>query len=199
MNTLSNTATPKYYGAFRDSVLRGETPVNQNIEMEMNRIDDLIRNPNIYYDGAVVEGWIHFCENELTLTDGSDLHMLDTFKLWGEQVFGWYYFVDKSVYEPGPNGSQGHFVNKRIKKRLTNKQYLIVGRGAAKSQYESYIQNYYLNVDTSTTRGVHTAPTMRQAEEVTLPMKVAIARARGPLFQFLTDGSIRNTKGSTAT
>ena len=161
MNTLSNTATPKYYGAFRDSVLRGETPVNQNIEMEMNRIDDLIRNPNIYYDGAVVEGWIHFCENELTLTDGSDLHMLDTFKLWGEQVFGWYYFVDKSVYEPGPNGSQGHFVNKRIKKRLTNKQYLIVGRGAAKSQYESYIQNYYLNVDTSTTRGVHTAPTMR--------------------------------------
>ncbi len=199
MNTLSNTATPKYYGAFRDSVLRGETPVNQNIEMEMNRIDDLIRNPNIYYDGAAVEGWIHFCENELTLTDGSDLHMLDTFKLWGEQVFGWYYFVDKSVYEPGPNGSQGHFVNKRIKKRLTNKQYLIVGRGAAKSQYESYIQNYYLNVDTSTTRGVHTAPTMRQAEEVTLPMKVAIARARGPLFQFLTDGSIRNTKGSTAT
>ena len=199
MNTLSNTATPKYYGAFRDSVLRGETPVNQNIEMEMNRIDDLIRNPNIYYDGAAVEGWIHFCENELTLTDGSDLHMLDTFKLWGEQVFGWYYFVDKSVYEPGPNGSQGHFVNKRIKKRLTNKQYLIVGRGAAKSQYESYIQNYYLNVDTSTTRGVHTAPTMRQAEEVTLPMKVAIARARGPLFQFLTDGSIQNTKGSTAT
>lgn len=195
---LSNTATPKYYGLFREAVIRGDIPINHLVEMEMNRIDDLIRNPNIYYSDYMVEGWIDFCESELTLTDGSDLHLLDSFKLWGEEVFGWYYFVDKSVYVPGENGSDGHFENRRIKKRLTNKQYLIVGRGAAKSQYESYIQNYYLNVDTSTTRGVHTAPTMRQAEEVTLPMKVAITRSRGPLFQFLTDGSVHNTKGNIA-
>ena len=194
---LSNTAVPKYYGEFRDAVLRGEIRVNQKVSMEMNRIDDLIRNPGVYYDAGKVEGWIRFCENELTLTDGSDLKLLDSFKLWGEQVFGWYYFVEKFVYRPGPNNT-GHYVRRRIKKRLTNKQYLIVGRGAAKSQYESYIQSYFLNCDPTTTRGVHTAPTMKQAEEVTMPMKTAIARARGPLYQFLTEGSIQNTTGSKA-
>ena len=195
---LSNTAVPKYYGQFRDAVIRGEIPVCREISMEMNRIDDLIANPGIYYDDEAVEGWIKYCENELTLTDGSDLNLLDSFKLWGEQIFGWYYFVERSVYEPGEDGHGGHYVNKTIKKRLTNKQYLIVARGAAKSQYESYIQNYFLNVDTSTTHQVHTAPTMKQAEEVLSPMRTAITRARGPLFKFLTEGSLQNTTGSKA-
>ena len=195
---LSNTAVPIYYGQFRDAVIRGEIPVNKEVSMEMNRIDDLIANPGIYYDDQAVEGWIRYCESELTLTDGSDLKLLDSFKLWGEQVFGWYYFVERSVYEPNPNGHGGRYVNKRIKKRLINKQYLIVARGAAKSQYESYIHNYYLNVDTSTTHQVHTAPTMKQAEEVLSPMRTAITRARGPLFKFLTEGSLQNTTGSRA-
>lgn len=197
MSRLSNTAVPKYYGEFRDAVMRGEIPVNQKISMEMNRIDDLIRNPGVYYDPGKVEGWIQFCENELTLTDGSDLKLLDTFKLWGEQVFGWYYFVEKHIYKPGRNNT-GHYVRRRVKKRLVNKQYLIVGRGAAKSQYESYIQSYFLSCDVTTTRGVHTAPTMKQAEEVTMPMKTAIARSRGPLYAFLTEGSLNNTTGSKA-
>ena len=192
---LSNTAVPKYYGMFRDAVIQGEIPVCNEISMEMNRIDDLIANPGIYYDDEAVEGWIRYCESELTLTDGSDLNMLDSFKVWGEQVFGWYYFVERSVYEPNPDGHGGHYVNKKIKKRLTNKQYLIVARGAAKSQYESYIHNYFLNVDTSTTHQVHTAPTMKQAEEVLAPMRTAITRSRGPLFKFLTEGSLQNTTG----
>ena len=195
---LSNTAVPKYYGQFRDAVIRGEIPVCRRISMEMNRIDHLIENPGIYYDDQAVEGWISFCENELTLTDGSDLKLLDSFKLWGEQIFGWYYFVERSVYEPNPDGHGGHYVNKSIKKRLTNKQYLIVARGAAKSQYESYLHNYYLNVDTTTTHQVHTAPTMKQAEEVLAPMRTAITRAKGPLFKFLTEGSLQNTTGSRA-
>lgn len=195
---LSNTATPKYYGQFRDAVIRGEIPVCKKIAMEMERIDDLIANPGVWYDESAVEGWISYCENELTLTDGSDLHLLDSFKLWGEQVFGWYYFVERSVYEPDSDGHGGHYVKKRIKKRLTNKQYLIVARGAAKSQYESYIHSYYLNVDTSTTHQVHTSPTMKQSEEVLSPMRTAITRARGPLFQFLTEGSLQNTTGSKA-
>ena len=195
---LSNTAVPKYYGMFRDAVIRGEIPVCNEISMEMNRIDDLIANPGIYYDDEAVEGWIKYCESELTLTDGSNLNMLDSFKVWGEQVFGWYYFVERSVYEPNPDGHGGRYVNKKIKKRLTNKQYLIVARGAAKSQYESYIHNYFLNVDTSTTHQVHTAPTMKQAEEVLAPMRTAITRARGPLFKFLTEGSLQNTTGSKA-
>ena len=195
---LSNTAVPKYYGMFRDAVIRGEIPVNHEISMEMNRIDDLIANPGIFYDEDAVEGWIRYCENELTLTDGSDLNLLDSFKLWGEQVFGWYYFVERSVYEPNPDGHGGHYVNKSIKKRLVNKQYLIVARGAAKSQYESYIQSYYLNVDTSTTHQVHTSPTMKQSEEVLAPIRTSITRARGPLFKFLTEGSIQNTTGSKA-
>lgn len=193
---LSNTAVPKYYGQFRDAVIRGEIPVCREISMEMNRIDDLIANPGIYYDDEAVEGWIKYCENELTLTDGSDLNLLDSFKLWGEQIFGWYYFVDRTVYEPNEDGHGGHYVNKTIKKRLINKQYLIVARGAAKSQYESYIQSYFLNVDTSTTHQVHTAPTMKQAEEVLSPMRTAITRSRGPLFKFLTEGSLQNTTGS---
>ena len=192
---LSNTATPKYYGQFRDAVIRGEIPVNKQVAMEMNRIDDLIANPGIWYDDQAVEGWIDFCENELTLTNGDDLKLLDSFKLWGEQIFGWYYFVERSLYEPDPDGYGGHYVTRSIKKRLINKQYLIVARGAAKSQYESYIHNYYLNVDTSTTHQVHTAPTMKQAEEVLSPMRTAIARSRGPLFKFLTDGSLQNTTG----
>ena len=192
---LSNTATPKYYGLFRDAVIRGEIPVCETISMEMNRIDDLIKNPGIYYDDLAVEGFINFCESELTLTDGSDLYLLDTFKLWAEEIFGWYYFVKRSVYVPSKDGHGGHYVNKRIKKRLINKQYLIIARGAAKSQYESYIQNYYLNVDASTTHQVHTAPTMKQAEEVLSPIRTAITRARGPLFKFLTEGSINNTTG----
>lgn len=195
---LSNTAVPKYYGMFKDAVIRGEIPVCKEIGMEMYRIDDLIANPGIYYDDQAVEGWIKFCEAELTLTDGSDLTLLDSFKLWGEQVFGWYYFVDKDVYEPNPDGHGGHYVHKTVKKRLINKQFLIVGRGAAKSQYESYMHEYYLNVDTSTTHQVHTSPTMRQAEEVLAPMRTAIMRARGPLFKFLTEGSLQNTTGSKA-
>ena len=195
---LSNTATPKYYGMFRDAVIRGEIPVCETISMEMNRIDALIANPGIWYDDQAIQGFIDYCENELTLTDGEDLVLLDSFKLWAEQVFGWYYFVDRSVYVPSKDGHGGHYINKRIKKRLTNKQYLIVARGAAKSQYESYIQSYFLNVDTSTTHGVHTAPTMKQAEEALSPMRTAITRSRGPLFKFLTEGSLQNTTGSKA-
>lgn len=195
---LSNTATPKYYGQFKDAVIRGEIPVCREISMEMNRIDELISNPGFYYDEDAVEGFVAYCETELTLTDGEDLKLLDSFKLWAEEVFGWYYYVERSVYIPDPNGHGGHYVNKRIRKRLVNKQYLIIARGAAKSQYESYIQNYYLNVDTSTTHQVHTAPTMRQAEEVLAPMRTSITRARGPLFQFLTEGSLQNTTGSKA-
>ena len=193
---LSNTATPKYYGMFRDAVIRGEIPVCETISMEMNRIDALIDNPGIWYDDQAVEGFIEYCESELTLTDGSDLRLLDSFKLWAEEIFGWYYYVDRSVYVPSIDGHGGHYENKRIRKRLTNKQYLIIARGAAKSQYESYIQSYYLNVDTSTTHQVHTAPTMKQAEEVLSPMRTAITRAKGPLFQFLTEGSLNNTTGS---
>jgi phage terminase large subunit-like protein len=192
---LSNTATPRYYGMFRDAVMRGEIPVCETISMEMNRIDALIANPGVYYDDLAIDGFINYCENELTLTDGEDLVLLDSFKLWAEQVFSWFYYVERSVYVPSKDGHGGHYVNKRIKKRLTNKQYLIVARGAAKSQYESYIQSYFLNVDTSTTHGVHTAPTMKQAEEALSPMRTAITRSRGPLFKFLTEGSINNTTG----
>ena len=195
---LSNTATPKYYGMFRDAVIRGEIPVCKEIEMEMNRIDALIDNPGIWYDDQAVQGFIDYCECELTLTDGEDLHLLDSFKLWAEEIFGWYYFKERSVYVPDPDGHGGHYVNKTIKKRLINKQYLIVARGAAKSQYESYIHSYFLNVDTSTTHQVHTAPTMKQAEEVLAPIRTSITRARGPLFQFLTEGSLQNTTGSKA-
>ena len=193
---LSNTATPKYYGIFRDAVIRGEIPVCETISMEMNRIDALIDNRGIWYDDQAVEGFIKFCESELTLTDGSDLKLLDSFKLWAEQIFGWYYFVERSVYVPSTDGHGGHYENRRIKKRLINKQYLIIARGAAKSQYESYIQNYFLNVDTTTTHQVHTAPTMKQAEEILSPIRTAITRSKGPLFQFLTEGSINNTTGS---
>lgn len=195
---LSNTAVPIYYGQFRDAVLRGEIPVCREISMEMNRIDDLIRNPGIYYDDEAVNGFIDYCNEELTLTDGSDLQLLDTFKLWAEQIFGWYYFEERSVYEPNPDGHGGHYVRKQIKKRLINKQYLIVARGAAKSMYASCIQNYFLNVDTATTHQVTTAPTMKQAEEVMSPIRTAITRARGPLFKFLTEGSLQNTTGSRA-
>lgn len=193
---LSNTATPIYYGQFRDAVLRGDIPVNREISMEMNRIDALIANPSVYYDDEAIEGWVRFCENELVLTDGSDLKLLDSFKLWGEQVFGWYYFIKRSVFEPNENGSGGRYVTKTIKKRLVNKQYLIVGRGAAKSVYDSCIQGYFLTVDTQTTQQITTAPTMKQAEEVMSPLRTAIARSRGPLFKFLTDGSLQNTTGS---
>ena len=195
---LSNKATPYYYGQFRDAVLRGDIPVNREIAMEMNRIDSLIANPNIYYDDMAVEGFILYCENELTLTDGGDLHLLPSFKVWAEQIFGWYYFVERSVYEPGPDGRGGRYVNKTIKKRLTTKQYLIVARGAAKSMYAACIQAYYLNVDTDTTHQITTAPTMKQADEVMSPFRTAIVRARGPLFQFLTEGSMQNTTGSKA-
>ena len=195
---LSNTATPIYYGKFRDAVMRGEIPVNKEISMEMNRIDDLIANPGIYYDDQAINGFIEFCENELTLTDGGDLHLLDSFKLWAEQVFSWYYFVERSVFEPSPDGHGGKYVTKRIKKRLINKQYLIVARGAAKSMYGSLIQNYFLNVDCTTTHQITTAPTMKQAEEILSPIRTAITRAKGPLFQFLTEGSIQNTTGSKA-
>ena len=195
---LSNTAVPIYYGQFRDQVMRGEIPVNEEVSMEMNRIDDLIANPGIYYDDEAVEGWIRFCEKEMTLTDGSDVVLLDSFKLWGEQVFGWFYFVERSVPEPNEDGHGVHYVNKRIKKRLVNKQYLIVGRGAAKSLYDSFIQAYFENVDTSTTYQITTAPTMRQAEEVMTPIATAITRSRGPLFKFLTEGSLQNTTGSRA-
>lgn len=195
---LSNTAVPKYYGQFREAVWNGEIPVCREISMEMNRIDHLIDNPGFYYDDQAVEGWIDYCENELTLTDGSDLHLLDSFKLWGEQVFGWYYYVERSVYVPNKEGRGGHYVKKSIKKRLINKQYLIVGRGAAKSLYDSCIQSYFQNVNTSTTHQVTTAPTMKQAEEVLSPIRTAITRAKGPLFQFLTEGSLQNTTGSKA-
>lgn len=194
--SLSNTATPIYYGRFRDAVIRGEIPVCKEVSMEMNRIDELIRNPGFYYDDKAVEGWIKYCENELTLTDGEDLHLLDSFKLWGEQVFGWYYFVERSIYVPKSDGHGGHYVTKSIKKRLVNKQYLIVGRGAAKSLYDSCIQSYFQNVDRSTTQQITTAPTMKQADEVMSPLRTAIARARGPYFKFLTDGSLQNTTGS---
>ena len=193
---LSNTAVPRYYGQFREAVIRGEIPISREVELEMHRIDDLITNPGIYYDDEKVEGWISFCENELVLTDGSDLHLLDTFKLWGEQVFGWYYFIERSVYEPNEDGHGGHFVNKRIKKRLITKQYLIVGRGAAKSLYASCMQAYFLTVDTATTLQIATAPTMRQADETLSPIRTAITRSRGPLFKFLTEGSLQNTTGS---
>ena len=196
--SLSATAVPKYYGLFRDAVIRGEIPVNEEISMEMNRIDDLIANPGIFYDDQAVEGWIRFCNNELTLTDGSDLNLLDTFKLWGEQVFGWYYFVERSVYEPYPDGHGGHYVRKSIKKRLTNKQYLIVSRGAAKSMYAGSIQSYFVSVDPTTTDQIVTAPTMRQAEETISPIRTALTRARGPLYRFLTEGSLNNTTGSKA-
>lgn len=195
---LSNTATPYYYGKFREEVLRGNIPVNKEISMEMNRIDDLIANKGVYYDEDAVEGFIQYCECELTLTDGADLILLDTFKLWAEQIFGWYYFVERSVYEPNPDGHGGHYVRKMIKKRLIQKQYLIVGRGAAKSMYASCVQNYFLNVDTSTTHQIATAPTMKQADEVMSPIRTAITRARGPLFKFLTEGSLQNTTGSRA-
>lgn len=192
---LSNTATPKYYGQFRDAVLRGEIPVCKEISMEMNRIDDLIANPGVYYDDKAIDGFIDYCESELTLTNGEPLYLLDSFKLWAEQVFGWYYFVDRSVYVPFKDGHGGRYVNKRIKKRLINKQYLIVARGGAKSMYASLMQSFFLNVDTSTTKQVCTAPTMRQADEVMSPIRTSIARARGPLFKLLTDGSLQNTTG----
>ena len=195
---LSNTAVPIYYGQFRDAVIRGDIPVCEEISMEMHRIDDLIRNPGVYYDDEAVEGWIRFCENELTLTDGSDFHLLDSFKLWGEQLFGWYYYVDRSVFEPYPDRHGGRYVTKRILKRLINKQYLIVARGAAKSMYDASIQAYFAVVDTSTTHQVATAPTMRQADEVMSPIRTAITRSRGPLFKFLTEGSLQNTTGSRA-
>ena len=195
---LSNTAVPRYYGEFRDAVIRGEIPVCKEISLEMNRIDDLIANPGIYYDDQAVEGFIAYCENELTLTDGEDLHLLDSFKLWAEQIFGWYYFVERSVYVPSEDGHGGRYVKKRIKKRLVNKQYLIVARGAAKSMYASCIQSYFLNVDTSTTHQIATSPTMKQSEEVLSPIRTSITRARGPLFKFLTEGSLQNTTGSKA-
>ena len=195
---LSNTATPIYYGQFRDAVMRGEIPVCREISMEMNRIDDLIANPGIWYDDEAINGFIAYCENELTLTDGGDLHLLDSFKLWAEQIFGWYYFVERSIFEPSPDGHGGHYVTKTVKKRLVNKQYLIVARGAAKSMYSSCIQNYFLNVDTTTTHQITTAPTMKQAEEILSPIRTSITRSRGPLFKFLTEGSIQNTTGSKA-
>lgn len=196
--TLSNTAVPKYYGMFRDAVIRGEIPVNQQVSMQMNLIDSLIANPNYYYDDEAVEGWVAYCEEELTLTDGSDVVMLETFKLWGEDLLGWFYFIDKEVYVINDNGIGGHYEHRRVKKRLRNKQYLIVGRGAAKSVYDSFIQSYMQNIDTSTTHQITTAPTMKQAEEVMSPLRTAITRSRGPLYKFLTAGSIRNTSGSNA-
>lgn len=196
--SLSNTAVPKYYGAFREAVINGDIPVCKEVSMEMNRIDDLIANPGIYYDDEAIDGWIKFCEKELTLTDGSDLQLLDTFKLWGEQIFSWFYFIERSVFVPGKNGARGRYVKKVIKQRLTHRQYLIVGRGAAKSVYLSCIQNFILNVDTSTTHQITTAPTMKQAEEVMSTIRTSIIRSRGPLFKFLTEGSIQNTTGSKA-
>lgn len=193
---LSNTAVPKYYGEFRDAVIRGEIPVCREIDMQMQRIDSLIADPNIYYDPLPVEGFIAYCENELTLTDGSDLWLLDSFKLWAEDIFGWYYFIERSVWEPDPNGHSGHYVNKRIKRRLVNKQFLILGRGGSKSMYSACIQSYFLNVDRSTTHQIATAPTMRQADEIISPIKTSIIRQRGPLFKFLTYGSLQNTTGS---
>jgi phage terminase large subunit-like protein len=197
--TLSNTATPKYYGEFREKVLNGDILVNREVSLEMNRIDELIKNPDIYYDDKAIDGFIAYCENELTLTDGSDLHLLDTFKLWSEQIFGWYFFIERSVYQPSKTGGTGHYITKLVKKRLTTKQYLIVARGSAKSMYASLIQSYVLNVDTATTHQITTAPTMKQADEVMSPFRTAITRARGPLFKFLTEGSLQNTTGSKAT
>lgn len=191
--SLSNTATPIYYAEYRDAVIRGEIPVNQEVSMEMNRIDALIDNPGVYYDDEAVEGFVAYCNDELTLVDGSDLELLPIFKVWAEQVFGWYYYVERSIYEPGTDGHGGHYVRKRILKRLINKQYLIVGRGAAKSMYGSCIQSYFLNIDTSTTSQITTAPTMKQAEEIISPIATSITRSRGPLFQFLTEGSIYST------
>lgn len=195
---LSNTATPKYYGMFRDAVIRGEIPICREIELEMRRIDDLIANPGIWYDDEAIDGFISYCEEELTLTNGEDLHLLDSFKLWSEQIFGWYYYVNRSVYVPSKDGHGGRYVQKRIKKRLINKQYLIVARGGAKSMYAACIQSYFLNVDTSTTHQITTAPTMKQAEEVMSPIRTSITRARGPLLKFLTEGSLQNTTGSRA-
>lgn len=195
-NRMSNRATPRYYGEFRDKVLRGEIPVNREIAMEMNRIDELIANPAMYYDPAPLEGFILYCENELTLTDGSDLRLLDTFKLWAEQIFCWYYFEKRPVWVENADGHGGRFVDELIKQRLTRKQYLIVARGAAKSLYESCLQAYFLVMDTSTTHQITTAPTMKQAEEVMSPIRTAITRARGPLYKLLTLGSIQNTTGS---
>ena len=195
---LSNTATPKYYGWFRDAVERGEIPVCKEILMEMARIEGLIENPGVYYDDEAVEGFIRYCENELTLTDGADLELLDSFKLWAEEIFGWYYYVERSIFVPGKNGGPGRYVRTRKKKRLVNKQYLIVARGAAKSMYASCLQSFFLNVDTTTTHQITTAPTMKQAEEVLSPIRTSITRARGPLFQFLTEGSLQNTTGSKA-
>lgn len=196
--SLSNTATPRYYGEFRDAVMRGEIPVCKEIAMEMNRIDELIEDPEIYYDDQAMNGFVRFCEDELTLTDGADLNLLDSFKLWAEQIFGWYYFVERSVYVPGRDGAPGRYVQKSIKKRLVNKQYLIVARGAAKSMYGSCIQNFFLNVDSSTTHQITTAPTMKQANEILSPIQTAIVRSRGPFFKFLTEGSLQNTTGSKA-
>ena len=195
---LSNTAVPKYYGEFRDAVIRGEIPICREIEMEMHRIDDLIANPGVYYDDRAIDGFIKFCENELTLTDGGEVRLLDSFKLWAEQIFSWFYFVERSVYVPNENGHGGRYVRKKIKKRLVNKQYLIVARGAAKSMYASFIQNYFLTIDTSTTHQITTAPTMKQAEEVMSPIRTALTVSRGPLFKFLTEGSLQNTTGSKA-
>lgn len=195
---LSNTATPKYYGKFREDVIQGKIPVNEKISMEMNRIDGLIADPRYYYDEDAVEGWVSYCENELTLTDGSDVNLLPSFKLWAEEVFGWYYFIDREIFVPGKDGQDGHYEYKRIKKRLVNKQYLIVGRGAAKSLYDSFIQGYYLTVDTYTTQQVTTSPTMKQSDEIMSPLRTAIARARGPLFKFMTEGSLQNTRGPKA-
>jgi len=195
---LANQAVPSYYGEFREAVIRREIPVNQEISLEMNRIDDLIANPNYYYDPRPVEGFIEYCEAELTLTDGGDLFLLPSFKLWAEQIFGWYHYIERTVYEPGVNGAPGQYVQKTIRKRLITKQYLIVARGAAKSMYAYCLQAYFLNIDTSTTHQITTAPTMKQAEEVMSPFRTAITRARGPLFRFLTEGSVRNTAGSSA-
>ena len=196
--SLSNTATPKYYGEFRDKVINGEIPVNKEIEMEMNRIDMLIDDPKYYYDDRKVEGWIKYCENELTLTDGSDLHLLDSFKLWGEEIYGWYFFEERNIYEPYEDRPGGRYVTKRIKKRLTKKQYLIVGRGASKSLYGSCNQSYFLNVDVSTTHQITTAPTMKQADEIISPIRTAITRAKGPMLSFMTEGSLQNTTGNKA-
>lgn len=195
---LSNTAVPKYYGAFRDAVMRGEIPINREIEAQMHRIDNDIANPGIYYDDRAIDGFIAYCEEELTLTDGSDIKLLDSFKLWAEDLLSWFYFIERSVYVPNEEGGGGHYVKKRIKRRMRNKQYLIVGRGAAKSLYASCLQSYFLNVDTSTTHQITTAPTMKQAEEIISPIRTAITRARGPLFKFLTEGSLQNTTGSRA-
>ena len=193
---LSNTATPRYYAEFRARVLSGEIPVCHEIELEMNRIDDRIRNPSFYYDDLAVEGFIRFCESEMTLTDGQDLVLLDSFKLWAEEIFGWWYFIERSIFVQNENGRGGHFEKRKVKQRLINKQYIIVARGGAKSLYETLLQAYFLTIDTTTTTQITTAPTMKQAEEVMQPLRTAMTRSKGPLFSFLTDGEIRNTSGS---